>query len=171
MNLILLFLLVISCTLLLGLAFLVDRNQPKLRQGTNVLVVLGSGINKRPGSRDERIWRLALSRYTDRSLYAGGHTAEMLTLLQKWGGKEGRRRSYVVAATDKLSAQKAQRYEEALQQKTAATQRVRKAMPLAFLQSQARSCVIMHSLQVETRGSECRILLASQYTRFLAAVK
>lgn len=45
----------------------------------------------------------------------GGHTAEMLVLLQKLGTTERRSRAYVVAATDSLSAQKAERHERSLQ--------------------------------------------------------
>ena len=64
--------------------------------------------------------------FAEQYLHAGGHTAEMLTLLRSLGGKEGKTRSYVVAATDQLSAQKAHRYEEAIMEGSAHSKLVRK---------------------------------------------
>ena len=109
--------------------------KPTLRQSTKILVVLGSGISINAGPAADMFASLNLPfmKVGKTSSLAGGHTAEMLTLLQKLNGKEGSTRSYVVAATDQLSAQKAQRYEEGLLQTISTTKSVRKSkLPLSL---------------------------------------
>ena len=78
-----------------------------------VLVVLGSGavhilyyvdLSKTvPG----HLQQLPILQQSQCRLAAGGHTAEMLALLKTMGHKPGTSRAYVVAATDKMSAEKA----------------------------------------------------------------
>lgn len=108
--------LVLSAVCLLACLVIILKVSKRSSTDRQTLIVLGSGLSTSctmltllKGRSPSNAASTSFS--TVYLIPAGGHTAEMLTLQKAIGHKAGSSRAYVVASTDKLSAEKAERLE------------------------------------------------------------
>ncbi len=120
LNVIHLYLLIFT---ILGAYIVLGRRKKKpCKEDVRTLIVLGSGIATPLLSAFLQSQQHPAQESRHANLAAGGHTAEMLALLKSFPLNKYSTREYVVAATDRMSAQKAERFESSQNLSTPAEQ-------------------------------------------------